>query len=726
MASPASNASRSAETGAPASGSATGSPGTSPASTPRPAVDVTALTTRDDFLLELGEALGGQASVRPVDSVGGAIESLSNTKRGQILVVDTRDVLDVRADVELVHAQAPHAVVLVFAAAEAEKQVSAAVKGSNAVAVLTIPIDKRKASAVLEGALADAVAKRATARTSAASPGLTVESFQAPSAEPVATEIEPAAKSKVPLLAGAAVVVVAVAAGAFWFLSKGKETPSGPTVASNPAALAGAASQPARNISGGDDAGPAVDVSIVKGKVDDLLESARKAMRERRYSEPTGDNALLFYRSASAADPTNGEAKDGLQRVAGVLSSRFDEAMNGGRFDEAALALANFKLASPNDPRTAANELRLMTAQVSKAVAEGNMDRATALVRQAAQSPNIPADQITKWRADITRRQDDAKVQRLVGLISDRTRDGNLTDPQGDSAKTYVQQLRELAPNIAATARAVRELNTAYLRKAREAAMAKNAADEQHWIDEARNGGVGANEIASFQRELTTARQKAAQAESDKLLQSARDRTRDGRLTDPAQDSAAFYLGQVKSSDPTNAQLPQASRDLAARLIDRAKASASAGKVAQADADVTVARQWGATAADAQVVQQIESAQRSAATGGAPRPAGSTPASAPATSPTSLAAGLKRLRYTPPEYPAKALSQRMSGSVTVEFTVDTNGDPRDVHVVEATPPGVFDRAAISAVKRWHYEPMTSDGAPVEVPVRTSIRFELPK
>jgi len=31
-------------------------------------VDVTAITTRDDFLLELGEALGGQASVRPVDS----------------------------------------------------------------------------------------------------------------------------------------------------------------------------------------------------------------------------------------------------------------------------------------------------------------------------------------------------------------------------------------------------------------------------------------------------------------------------------------------------------------------------------------------------------------------------------------------------------------------------------------------------------------------------------
>jgi len=68
----------------------------------------------------------------------------------------------------------------------------------------------------------------------------------------------------------------------------------------------------------------------------------------------------------------------------------------------------------------------------------------------------------------------------------------------------------------------------------------------------------------------------------------------------------------------------------------------------------------------------------------------------------------------------------MGGVVTVEFTVDTNGDPRDVHVVEATPPGVFEKSALSAVKKWHYEPLSVNGQPVEIPVRTSIRFEPPK
>src|ERR1700722_2927865 len=73
VASPASNASRTAETtGSPASSAGTGS-----GSNTNTAVDSPASSTRDDFLLELGDALGGQASVRPVDSIAAALEYLS-------------------------------------------------------------------------------------------------------------------------------------------------------------------------------------------------------------------------------------------------------------------------------------------------------------------------------------------------------------------------------------------------------------------------------------------------------------------------------------------------------------------------------------------------------------------------------------------------------------------------------------------------------------------------
>lgn len=70
--------------------------------------------------------------------------------------------------------------------------------------------------------------------------------------------------------------------------------------------------------------------------------------------------------------------------------------------------------------------------------------------------------------------------------------------------------------------------------------------------------------------------------------------------------------------------------------------------------------------------------------------------------------------------------QHITGSVTLEYTVDTRGETRDIHVVEATPPSVFDQAAISAVKHWRYAPMIVNGSAVEVPVKARMRFELPK
>ena len=683
-------------------------------------MDVTAITTRDDFLLELGEALGGQASVRPVDSAAAAVEYLSSTKRGQLLVVDTRDILDPRADIEQANAQAPHASVVVFVTAENDKQVNAALKGANVFAVLALPIDKRKTTIVLDSAMTDAVAKKANARPGASN-NVTIESFQPRQDAGASPPEEP--KSKLPLFAIIGVAGVALAAGGYFLLSKDKTPAPAPVVntANKPAAPTQAATQ--ADTASTDDGGvaaPAVDTHLLNGKVDDLLEKARGAMRERRYLEPVGDNALLYYRSAAAADPNNGEAKDGLQRVASVAASRFDDSMNNGKFEDASLALANLKVAAPTDARIPADDLKLATAQINKALSDGNLDRAAALVRQAQQSPNIPPDQLTKWRNDIARRQEDAKVQKLANLVSDRIRDGKLTDPADDSAKAYAQQLRDSSGSNPITQRAIHELNAAYLRKAREASAAKNNPDMDHWLAEARAGGVSAADIASVQRDAASQRLKQAQAEEDKVAATVRDRIGSGKLTDPANDNAAYYLMQLQSMDATNPAVGQLSHDLVGKLLDRARQSELAGKPALADPDLLQAKRWGADPKDILAVQQTVPMPKPATSGashGASSAAGLTP--------SQLAQNLKRIKYVPPEFPAKALSQRVSGSVTIEYIVDTNGDPRDVRVVEASPPGVFDHAAINAVKHWHYEPVVANGVPVEVPVRTAIRFELP-
>lgn len=683
------------------------------ASSNRPAVDVTAVTTRDDFLLELGDALGGQASVRPVESVNAALEHLNNTKRGQILVFDSRDIAAIREDVDLVHSRAPHVVMLVFATGEAEKQIGAAVKGSTVFAVLPIPIDNRKTAAVLEGVMTDAIAKKGTARSSAA---VTIEPFR-PQIEAAATPSDTGSgsKSKAVMLGAAALAAVVVAGGAAWYFSKGK--PAAGTAAAKHATVE---ILPAPDSDATLAPKPSADMQLVKGSVDELLEKARGAMRDRHYTEPSGDNALVYYRSAAAVDPTNGEALDGLQRVASVLASRFDEAMNAQHFDEAALAMANLKAAAPKDARIPALELRLTTAQVNKALADGNIDRAAALVRQAQQS-SVPADQLNKWRTEITRRQEDAKLQRLAGLVSDRIRDGKLTDPADDSAKLYMQQLHDAAPTNTATQRAQRDLNTAYMRKAREAALSRSQADEDRWLAEARNGGVGAAEITAFQRDLVAARQKAVAAEGERFVQSARERIRDGKLTEPAQDSAAYYIGQLQATDPSNSAVAGLSRDLASRLVDRARSAArDPGKAAQVDADLTQAKRWGADARDIQTIQQLQSSARAA---NAPA---ARAAAAPGPSVASLAAQLKRTHYVAPDYPPTALDNKLAGVVTLEFTVGTKGETGDIRVTDSSPPGVFDKSAMTAVKRWRYDPVKVNGAPVEIPVRTTIRFELPK
>src|SRR5262245_47242929 len=61
----------------------------------RAAAEIIAITTRDDFLLEIGEALSGQTSVRPVDSVDTAVNQLGvNRKTTQLIAIDAREVDD--------------------------------------------------------------------------------------------------------------------------------------------------------------------------------------------------------------------------------------------------------------------------------------------------------------------------------------------------------------------------------------------------------------------------------------------------------------------------------------------------------------------------------------------------------------------------------------------------------------------------------------------------------
>ena len=83
----------------------------------------------------------------------------------------------------------------------------------------------------------------------------------------------------------------------------------------------------------------------------------------------------------------------------------------------------------------------------------------------------------------------------------------------------------------------------------------------------------------------------------------------------------------------------------------------------------------------------------------------------------------ERIRFMAPVYPPNALEKGLSGSVTVEFTVDVKGEPTQLRIAAANPPGVFDLAALEAVKHWRYKPFMLDGVPTPIPDSVVFRFD---
>ena len=84
-----------------------------------------------------------------------------------------------------------------------------------------------------------------------------------------------------------------------------------------------------------------------------------------------------------------------------------------------------------------------------------------------------------------------------------------------------------------------------------------------------------------------------------------------------------------------------------------------------------------------------------------------------------------RALLTPqPLYPPQARARRIEGEVVLEFVVAADGSPGRVEVVSGQPAGLFDTAAVNAVKRWRFQPGVKGGGPVAVRVRQKLSFRL--
>ncbi|TLU64088.1 energy transducer TonB [Thalassotalea litorea] len=66
-----------------------------------------------------------------------------------------------------------------------------------------------------------------------------------------------------------------------------------------------------------------------------------------------------------------------------------------------------------------------------------------------------------------------------------------------------------------------------------------------------------------------------------------------------------------------------------------------------------------------------------------------------------------------PRYPVSAARQKIRGWVKLSFSINAQGVPEDILVIESQPEQIFDQAAIDALSRWKYRPQMQSGQPVK-------------
>jgi protein TonB len=427
-----------------------------------------------------------------------------------------------------------------------------------------------------------------------------------------------------------------------------------------------------------------------------LLDMAALALSQGKLVEPPEENALELYRAVLARDPGNRTAQRGIESVADELLVQAERALMEQDLSRLASAVDAARSARPDHPR-----LGFFTIQLERELAR----------QPGATQARAPGSGATAPSQAPAGDDDAARVQSLLQLANDRMRSNRLTGGK-DSAQAHLLAARKLAPEDAGVQQAIGALS-AQLQKNAAAAIRENRLDEaNNWVTQAATLEVDRESIAVLRADIEAARVGNVRAERAKLLVLANQRIAQGRLLEPAGDSARHYIDLLRAADPAFDGLSDTNALFATRALTDARQFVAAGNPERAGPLVRAAADAGAPESEVAAINgEIEAARD--ARQAAARKAEVLPESA-----------MRRTRVVAPTYPPRALERGIQGWVDIEFTVGADGTVRDAAVKAAEPAGTFDRAAINAVERWRYEPRLINGAAVDTRVMARVRFQI--
>jgi TonB family protein len=649
------------------------------------------LVTGDDALWpQIGASLSADLILKQLDSID---ELVGSTPSGQPAIVlwDARNHADPANVLSRLHLHSPRFAIVALDDASSADAWHVPIQHRQIVAHLAMPI------------AADGLAQAlASAHEEVNSRLALLGDETAPSATSGG-----ASSAKRPPWLGPAIIagVLIVAAAAFMLARNG--APETKPAAAPPLAANDTAAAPA----------PVKSRAEAAEKVDALIEKAQRAMLDRHFIDPVAGSALSLYREALIIEPDNGEALQGLQRLSEILIARVQSALDDRKFDLALQFLENARSIDANDSRLSALDEKISSmraelgpAQIMAAINAQNFDRATQLIDEAARTKFLPSAKLAQLREEVHRRRDEFDAGRLLKLVEARVQQDHLIDPRNDSAVYYLEQAKQ-AGAVAADYQAAKEdLLKRLTQMARTGIEQRRFGDVDRVLAEMRAVGTPAATVTGLQRELSVARpQPAAQKpEQPQFLELAQSRLAQGKLTEPDNDSALYYLNQLRTADPKSSAIAELKGAVQSQILDRANAALGANDMEKAEALAQMAAEVGGSP-DLDAFN--ERLRKRIAASDLPQVAEKT---------------LTRANKLEVQYPTRAMQDNVEGWVELGYTVGANGSVTNVKIVNSQPANIFDVAATRAVSHLRYKPPLKDGKPISVGTMVRIVFVVPK
>jgi TonB family protein len=442
------------------------------------------------------------------------------------------------------------------------------------------------------------------------------------------------------------------------------------------------------------------------------LALAAEAFNQGKLLEPAGESALDLYRSALALDPNSEGAKAGIRAVVDKILGRAETALTAERLEEAIRNIETARDIDASHPR-----LSFLDTQIAR-------ERERLKLSQAQEVGN--------------------RVRTLIAQANDRIESGRLITPTNGSARDALVEARRLDPTDPSVAQGIRDLSSSLTDEARKSLTAGKNDEAQSYINAARNLGSAGASLAAVERALAEASKATAPAatvaapaaaaptatgptiaannavrrptpataaapNTDGLVADVRQRITEGKLIDPAGDSARDILNALRAAAPTRPEVEELSRALTTRLLNVSKQAMAAKAFDRSAQLVAAAREIGARYNEAGVAQaerELMAAREQNA----------------AQNSVVSAAALKRIKTVSPEYPDGARKRGVEGWVEMIFTVTPNGTVDDVEVRNASPADIFDEAAKRAIRQWRFEPVVRNGEKVSQRAVVRLRF----